>query len=119
MEGSVEGAATAGAFIVMLLIWGAIYCYFAITLQIIARKTGTPNGWLAWIPIANIYLMCLIAGKPAWWLILFLVPLVNLVIGLLVWMGISKARGKPEWLGVLFIIPFANLILPGYLAFSD
>jgi hypothetical protein len=33
-----------------------------------AKKTNTQNPWLTWIPIANIYLMCIIAGKPGWWL---------------------------------------------------
>jgi uncharacterized membrane protein YhaH (DUF805 family) len=85
----------------------------------IANKTGTTNAWLAWIPIANIYLMCKVAGKPGWWLILFFIPIVNIVINIIVWMKISEARNKPGWLGILMIIPFVNLIIPGILAFAD
>ncbi len=88
-------------------------------LQTIANKTNTSNGWLAWIPIANIYLMCKIAGKPGWWLVLFIIPLVNIVITILVWMEIAKARGKEGWLGLLMLIPVVNFIIPGYLAFTD
>jgi hypothetical protein len=105
--------------IVPMLFSLAIYIYIAYSVMVIANKTDTPNGWLAWIPIVNLYLMCKIGGKPGWWLILFLVPLVNIIFLILVWMAISEARGKAGWLGILMIIPFLNLILPGYLAFSD
>ncbi|UCD20309.1 MAG: hypothetical protein JSU64_03985 [candidate division WOR-3 bacterium] len=63
--------------------------------------------------------MCKIAGKPGWWLILFFIPLINIVIGIIVWIKICEARKKPGWLGILMIIPFINLIIPGILAFSD
>ena len=36
----------------------------------IARKTGTPSPWMAWIPVVNLVLMCRIAGRPGWWLLL-------------------------------------------------
>jgi len=99
--------------------WLILYVYYAICLMVIANKTNTPNSWLAWIPIANIYLMCKAAGKPGWWVILFFIPFVNIVIGIIVWMKIAEARKKPGWVGILMIIPFVNLIIPGYLAFSD
>jgi len=96
----------------------AFYVYMAVCLQTIARKTGTEHGWLAWIPIANVYLMCKVAGKPGWWLLLFFIPIVNIVFMVIVWMGIAEARDKKGWLGILMIVPIANLIIPGYLAFS-
>lgn len=102
--------------------WLATYVWMAICLQIIANKTNTPNSWLAWIPIANFYLMCKIAGKPGWWTILFFIPIVNIVFAIIVWMGIAEARGKPSWLGIqgiLTIIPLINLVIPGILAFTD
>jgi len=102
-----------------LILFGIIYAYIAFSLQTIATKTNTENGWLAWIPIANVYLMCKIAGKPGWWLLLFLIPLVSIVVMIIVWMGIAEARNKASWLGILMIVPIANLILPGYLAFSE
>ncbi len=95
------------------------YIYFALCLQTIANKTNTENAWLAWIPIANIYLMTQIAGRPGWWLLLMFIPLVNIVIAIILWMGIAKARNKPEWLGITVILPFINLIVVGYLAFSE
>lgn len=101
------------------IFWLVAYVWFALCLHIIAKKTNTPNPWLAWIPIANIYLMCKVAGKPGWWTILFFIPLVNIVFTIIVWMGIAEARHQPSWLGILMIIPFVNFIIPGILAFSN
>jgi hypothetical protein len=101
------------------LFLAVIYVYMALALMTIATKTNTPNGWLAWIPIANIFLMFNIAGKPAWWFILILIPLVNIVIAIIVWMAIAEARHKPNWWGILMIVPVINIIVPGYLAWSD
>jgi len=101
------------------VIWLIGYVYYAVCLMVIANKTGTANSWLAWIPIANIYLMCKVAGKPGWWLILFFIPIVNIIIAIIVWMKIAEARKKPSWLGILMIIPIVNIFIPGYLAFAD
>ena len=99
--------------------WLAVYVWVALCLHIIGNKTNTPDAWLAWIPIANIYLMCKIAGKSGWWTILFFIPLLNIIIGIVVWMGIAEARNQPSWLGILMIIPIVNLVIPGVLAFTD
>ena len=40
----------------------AVYVYSAAALMTIARKTDTPNAWLAWIPIASVYLTARIAS---------------------------------------------------------
>ena len=114
-------AAGLGAGLIMfcLVFFVAVYVYMALALQTIANKTKTENSWLAWIPIANLILMLNIAKKPMWWIVLFLIPIVNIVIAIMVWMAVAEARGKPSWWGILTIIPVANLIVPGVLAWSD
>jgi|ERR1700690_1979100 len=113
-------AALSGMVLACIFAVAAVfYVYVALALQTIAQKTNTENGWLAWIPIANIYLMVMIARKPAWWFILFLIPLVNIVMYVIIWMAIAEARGKPNWWGILIIVPVVNLIVPGYLAWAD
>lgn len=107
-----------GFFVIFLVIILAIYIYMAICLMKMAKKTNTPNAWFAWIPILNTILMIQIAKKPIWWIILFFIPIVNIVIAILIWMGVAKQLGKPEWMGVLMIVPIANFIIAGYLAFS-
>jgi hypothetical protein len=117
-----RGAAIAAAsgFLFFILLFGlAIYVYMALAVQTIAQKTNTENPWLAWIPIVNIVLLLNIAKKPVWWLLLFLIPLVNIVIAIIVWMAVAEARNKPSWWGILMIVPVVNFIVPAYLAWSD
>ncbi len=119
-EGRTAAIAALGAFFLVILFFAlAMYVYVALALSTIAKKTNTENAWLAWIPIINIVLMLNIAKKPIWWIILFLVPFVNIVIAVIVWMAIAEARGKPNWWGILTIVPVVNLIVPGYLAWAD
>lgn len=121
MEGSyqqMEPAAAAAIGIIYFIIMVVGYIYFAICLMKIAKKTNTENGWFAWIPILNVFLMLMIAKRPLWWFILMLIPIVNLIIGIIVWMAIAEARGKPNWIGILMLVPFLNIIILGYLAFS-
>lgn len=119
-SGNPAAALLAGTMLLFLLgVMLVGYIYMALALQTIADKTSTPNAWLAWIPIVNFILMLQIAKKPMWWFILFFVPLVNIVIAIMVWMGIAVARQKPDWWGILMIVPIANLVVPGYLAWAD
>lgn len=118
--------ATAGALallgvlgFVFLIIGVVFYVYHALALSTIAKKTNTENPWLAWIPIANVVLMLNIAKKPIWWILLCLIPIVNIVIFIIVWMGIAEAVKKPNWWGILIIVPIVGLIVPGYLAWAD
>lgn len=104
---------------VFWFIWVLTYVYLGLTVYLIANKTGTSDAWMAWVPVLNVYLMCKIAGKPGWWVVLFFIPFVNIVMTVLVWMGIAEARHKPAWLGVLMLVPIANIVIPAHLAFSE
>jgi hypothetical protein len=118
-DARVPTALLGGFLFIFCIIFLVAYVYHALALQTIATKTNTENGWLAWIPIANLILMLNIAKKPIWWIILFFIPLVGFVMIVLVWMGIAEARNKPNWWGILIIVPVVNIIVPGYLAWAD
>lgn len=116
----VVGIAIVGTMVLFFFaFFGAIYVYFALAFSTIARKTYTPNAWYAWIPILNMVLLLNVAKKPVWWVFLFFVPFVNIVILVITWMEVAKARGRPDWWGVFIIAPIANFILPGVLAWTD
>ncbi len=68
------------------------------------EKAGQP-GWACIIPIYNIVVLCQIAGKPAWWVLLYLIPLVNIVISIMVKHNISKNFGHDVGftLGLVFL----------------
>lgn len=99
-------------FIIIL----AIYIYYAYSLQVMAKKLGLSNLWMAWVPIANTFLLLQIAGKPMWWFILFLIPIVNFITLIVVMIAVAKRMDKSAALGVLVaIIP----LFIGLLAFGD
>ena len=118
-DGEVPAALSGGALVFLFVFGLAFYVYLALALQTIANKTGTPNAWLAWIPIGNLFLMLNVAKKPLWWFLLCLIPLVNVVMVIIIWMAVAEAVGKPNWWGILMIVPVANLVVPGYLAWAD
>lgn len=56
-------------------------------------------GWEAIIPVYNAYVLIKIAGRPGWWLLLLLIPIVNIVISCIVHIDIAKAFGKGAGFG--------------------
>ena len=62
-------------------------------------KAGRP-GWGAIIPIYNVYLIRKVAGRPGWWLLLFLIPFVNIAIAIIVGIDIAKSFAKSAGFGV-------------------
>ena len=121
-------SALMGAFFgVFILIALAIYFYSAIALMTIAKKTKIENSWLAFIPIANLFLMANIA-KVAWWTVIIMlaagfVPAIGGVIALAItiwwWWKIAEQRNHPGWLGILMAVPLVNLIVIGIIAWAD
>jgi hypothetical protein len=110
LEGLLAGSA------VFFAVMAGMYVYFAVCLSIIAGKTGTPGGWMAWIPIANLVLMARIAGRSGAWAVLCLIPLLNIIFLVILWVDIAKARGKAGWMGALIIVPLVNFLVPAILA---
>ena len=95
------------------------YIYMAIALQTIAKKTNTENPWFAWIPILNFILMIKIAEKPIWWILLYFVPIVDIVIIIIVYIEILKKRNYSPWWVILFFIPIVNYFAMGMVAWKD
>jgi len=53
-----------------------------------------------------------IVGRPSWWLVLFLIPLVNIVIALLVAMDVAKSFGQSAAFGIVLLFLLGGI---GYL----
>jgi hypothetical protein len=79
-------------------------------------KAGQP-GWAAIIPIYNIYVMCKVAGRPGWWTLLWFVPIVNFVIGIIVAIDIAKNFGRGTGFGIG--LAFLGFIFYPILGFGD
>lgn len=69
------------------------------------EKAGKP-GWAAIIPIYNIIVLLQVAKKPEWWIILFLIPGVNLVFYIWTINLVSLNFGKNEGFTIgLLLLP--------------
>jgi hypothetical protein len=75
-------------------------------------KAGQP-GWAAIVPIYNVIVLLQIAGKPIWWLLLMLIPLVNIIVFVLVYRGLARnfGQGVGFTIGLLFLSPIFVPIL--------
>ena len=117
---AVTSSAGGGMFLlVMFVVFVALYVYMAYCLQQIAKKTNTPNDWLAWIPIPNIVLMVQIARLPLWWIVGLFIPFVNIGVIIYLWWKIAEARNRPGWWSILMLISPVNLVLMWFLAFRE
>jgi hypothetical protein len=103
---------------ILIAIFAAMYILICLPIFLIARKLNVPGAWTAWIPIIQVWAILKSADKPLWWVLLMLVPLVNLFVFIYIWMCITENLGKNKWLGVLMIVPFISILFPYYLAFS-
>lgn len=79
-------------------------------------KAGKP-GWASIVPIYNVLTELEIIGRPWWWLLLMLVPLVNIVIGIIIFFDLAKVFGKGTGFG--FGLLFLSVIFMAILAFGD
>lgn len=85
-----------------------------VALWFIFKKAGEP-GWAAIIPVYNILIAIKIAGKPWWYILLLLIPIVNILIGIMILNGISKNFGKGGWFTVgLFFLKVIFLAILGF-----
>ena len=123
MTGLLYLGASMLVFVFLLLF--AVYIYTALALMTIAKKTKTKNAWLAWIPIANIYLLTQIAGISGWYTLIILAAIVPFIGSLVVavftiwlWWQVAEVRHRPGWWGILMIIPIVNLVVMGILAWA-
>lgn len=111
-EAEIHGNFNPVSFVIQLVILVAIIAgYWKVFV-----KAGQP-GWGILIPFYNLYLMVTVAGRPGWWLILMLIPIVNIVVGIVVTIDIARNFGK----GVGFALGmiFLGFIFYPILGFGD
>lgn len=78
------------------------------------EKAGKP-GWAVLVPIFNIVVLLDIVGKPVWWILLFLIPVVNFVVLVIICLEIAKRFGKSPLYGVgLLLLGFVFFPLLGF-----
>ena len=80
------------------------------------EKAGQP-GWASIIPIYNIVVLLRIAGKPLWWIILLIIPLVNIIVWVIVSVAIANNFGRGTLFGIGLLV--LGIIFYPILAFGD
>ncbi|TWU00752.1 DUF5684 domain-containing protein [Stieleria varia] len=102
------------------IIGGVLYLGFIIlmiaSLWIVFQKAGKP-GWASIIPIYNAIVLIEIAGKPLWWILLLMIPFVNIIFGIMLSIAIAENFGKSTGFGIG--LAFLGFIFFPILAFSD
>lgn len=100
----------------LFLFWLAMMAVAILAAWRLFTKAGKP-GWAAIVPIYNAIVMLEIIGRPLWFLILFFIPLVNIIAAIVVWLDLAKSFGRSTafGIGLIFLTPIFLLIL----AFGD
>lgn len=110
-----NNSAGAGIGLTLMLIYLAVAVVAIVALWKTFVKANKP-GWGALIPIYNIYLILKVAGRPGWWLLLYLIPIVNLIVHILVSIDVAKAFGKSAAFGVigLWLFSIIGFLILGF-----
>lgn len=80
------------------------------------EKAGKP-GWAAIVPIYNLVILLEIVRKPIWWIILLLIPFVNLIVIIILYIELAKVFGQGGGFAVGLIL--LGIIFIPILAFGD
>ncbi|MFJ8964066.1 DUF5684 domain-containing protein [Lentzea sp. NPDC102401] len=114
---TIDPAVSTGIGVFGTIIYLALAVFGVVVFWKTFTKAGQP-GWAAIIPIYNIYVLLKVAGRPGWWLILLLIPIVNIVILAIVSIDVAKSFGKDTLFGVVGLWLF-SIIGYAILAFGD
>ena len=85
--------------IVMMLVWLAVVIGIIAGIWKVFVKAGKP-GWACLIPIYNIVVLLQIVGRPIWWLVLLLIPIVGFVVAIIISIDMAKSFGKGTGFGI-------------------
>jgi hypothetical protein len=97
--------------LILALVAFYVYCFWKLF-----EKAGKP-GWATLISGHNIVVLLEIIGHPGWWYFFFIVPIVNLVLGIMLIFELVKVFGKDTGFGCLTIL-FPYVMVP-ILALGD
>lgn len=96
-----------GVFWVFWLIWLVLILVAGWKMYV---KAGQ-QGWVSLIPIINILGLLKIVHRPWWWILLLMIPFVNVVVGIIIMLDLAKAFG--HGVGMALVLVFLTVI--GYL----
>lgn len=92
-----------------------VYVITVIALWKVFTKAGHA-GWLAIIPIVNLFVLTKIAGFSYWVGLLYLIPIVNIVLHIIVALRVGKGFGKGAGFSIflLWLFSFIGYLILGF-----
>ncbi|SFS13666.1 hypothetical protein SAMN04487846_2748 [Microbacterium sp. cf046] len=92
-----------------------VYIITVIALWRVFSKAGYP-GWLAIIPIVNLFVLVKIGGYSAWMGLLYLIPIVNVIFHIFVSLRVGKGFGKGAGFSIflLWLFSFIGYLILGF-----
>ncbi len=113
--GGSPGALSSGQGLLIFIIELAFMIFYFISLWKVFAKAGYP-GVGAIIPIYNVYILLKMAKYSGWMIFVLMIPLVNIVVILLIYVRIANGFGKETGFGIGLLL--LNPIFIPILAFS-
>jgi len=86
---STDTGVSAGVIVLWVII---AVILFGLPYYAIFKKAGKP-GWAGFVPIYNLIVLLEVIGRPVWWILLFLIPIVNIVILVIVDYDLARSFG--------------------------
>lgn len=99
-----------GLFVIIGVLMFAYIIFLAVCNWKLNTKAGKP-GWASLIPIYNTVVLLQIAELPEWYVLLLLIPFVNIYIVFKLYIEIAKHFGKGVGFGILTVL-FAPICIP-------
>ncbi len=84
----------------------------------IAQKTGTPNAWMAFIPILNVILFFNCGGRSGWWLLSALIFPLFIIMTIVNLVSVFQRCGRSGWWVLTIFVPIVLLIMMFVIAFE-
>jgi hypothetical protein len=102
-------------------LFGALFCLLIVVVMVAAlwkvfTKAGQP-GWASIVPIYNLIILLNIVGKPLWWIILLMIPLVNIYAMFSIAIGLAKSFEKSTGFGIGLV--FLSVVFYPILGFGS
>ncbi len=105
-----NGAATGIGIVLYVVVLVLIVAGYWLTFT----KAGQP-GWTSIIPILNIFVLLKVVKRPLWWVILMLIPCVNIIVWIIVAIDLAKAFGHGGGFAIgLILLPPVFLLILGF-----
>jgi uncharacterized membrane protein len=97
-----------------VVIYIAVIVFEIAALWLVFTK-ASEAGWKAIIPIWNTLIVLKISGRPWWWIILFIIPIVNIIVYIILYYNLAKSFAKGAGFAVgLIILPFIFIPILGF-----